>query len=129
MVTTFYKRQLAQKTLTHFYRQARFERELRSKMFVKLQRERLSKLVFAWRRISSKLQISPQESGPALFAAKLWLEKSFGLMMEKVWREFPAQKIEIDSTTGQYLPLANYLMLSKQQKHHQHFFKANARLR
>jgi len=81
----------------------------------------------AWKRVHKKRE--GVSSGAAVLVLKNWLKFSFGRMMEQVWLEFPKQKYTQDPITGDYLPLLNYLILSKKHRYRAFFFQANVCLR
>ena len=63
-----------------------------------------------------------------LKCANIWLQASFGELMESVWADFPDQKIGYDKKiqNGQVLPFLNkYLQVSKRPRYQSFFIDAN----
>lgn len=89
---------------------------------------RLKAAFSSFRQIVGKLKVAPMTSAKAVWCARELVKHSFGAAMERVWEDFPGQKIarcrEVFDGSVE-LPIPNYLKVSKSEKYCEFFIKAN----
>ena len=86
------------------------------------------RLVFRYlvRRLN-KSQISSSAKTKLAWAAQIWLEFSIGPVMNRVWLDFPRQKLAF--TNGKPNLLLNYLRIDKRPRYKDFFEQVNTKLR